>query len=122
MLTGEMADIVLSVIPRQEISVAEMTKLLSGSRASFFYGHPVEDGRWWLPALRRGERCLGAPALRPGEFAAELDALLKEIAQERVAVRQVAARASGLAAPTGIHSGQNEVRRPNFPPQQKFTG
>jgi hypothetical protein len=39
-----------------------------GSSASVFCAHAVEDGCWWLPVVRHGEECLGAPALRPGEF------------------------------------------------------
>jgi hypothetical protein len=44
---------------------------LTGSATSVFYVFPVEDGCWWLPALRNGVDCYGAGALRPTEFAAE---------------------------------------------------
>ena len=52
---------------------------LVGSPASLFRCYPVEDSCWWLPIVRRGEECLGAPALRPGEFASALEGILQEI-------------------------------------------
>ena len=53
---------------------------LTGSTASLFCCHGVETGCWWLPAVLHGEKCLGAPALRPGEFAKVLDQLMGELA------------------------------------------
>lgn len=53
--------------------VAELT----GSEASIFYTFPVENGCWWLPALRRGENCLGTPAFRRNEFPFELERILR---------------------------------------------
>jgi len=52
---------------------------LIGSPTSLFRCYPVEDGCWWLPAVRRGERCPGAPALRPSDFASALDRIVEEI-------------------------------------------
>jgi hypothetical protein len=49
---------------------------LVGSDASIFYPFPVENGCWWLPALRRGEYCHGAPAFRRSEFPVELERIL----------------------------------------------
>jgi hypothetical protein len=49
---------------------------LVSSDASIFYSFPVENGCWWLPALRRGEFCHGAPAFRRSEFPVELERIL----------------------------------------------
>lgn len=92
MLEAEKPDIVLSAIPPQLGAIAAMTDLLTGSRASFYYAYPVENSCWWLPALHRGERCLGAPAMRPGEFSDVLDQVVEEIRSERESERRKAAK------------------------------
>lgn len=51
---------------------------LIGSGASIFYTFPVENGCWWLPALRRGQDCHGAPAFRRNEFPVELERILQD--------------------------------------------
>lgn len=56
-----------------------MISLLGRSSCSVFYAHAVEDGCWWLPLMKDGQKCLGAPAVRPGEFVCVLDQTLKEI-------------------------------------------
>jgi hypothetical protein len=53
--------------------------LLSGSRSTLFYALPIEKGCWWVPILKAGEECFGAPALRPTEFAKALDKVLEQI-------------------------------------------
>lgn len=50
-----------------------------GSSTTLFRCYPVEDGWWWLPAVRHGEKCPGASALRPNEFASALRETLEEI-------------------------------------------
>ncbi len=72
-IASEAFDLVLSAAPPRDNAIASITSLLSGSGASFFYALPVEESCWWLPALRQGKRCFGAPALRPGEFTTLLD-------------------------------------------------
>lgn len=52
---------------------------VTGSSASLFRSHSVEDGCWWLPAVLHGDTCLGTPALRPAEFARILDRMVEEI-------------------------------------------
>jgi len=64
-----------------------MISLLGRSNCHAFYAYPVENGCWWLPLMNGGQECLGAPALRPREFAGVLDQILEEI------------RASHFAAP-----------------------
>ena len=51
---------------------------LVGSEASIFYTFPVENGCWWLPTLRRGQDCHGAPAFRRNEFPFELERILQD--------------------------------------------
>lgn len=51
---------------------------LAGSEVSIFYTFPVEDDCWWVPALRRGQDCHGAPAFRRKEFPFELERILRE--------------------------------------------
>lgn len=76
-------DIVLSVVPPRDNAIASLTEILAGTGASFFYALPVEESCWWLPALRQGERCVGAPALRPNEFASVLDEVVTGIRTAR---------------------------------------
>lgn len=51
---------------------------LAESGISIFYTFPVENGCWWLPALRNGQDCHGSPAFRRSEFPAELERILRE--------------------------------------------
>ncbi len=48
------------------------------------YSYPVEDGCWWLPVARHGQKCFGAPGLRPSEFVAVFDEMLREITSVNV--------------------------------------
>jgi hypothetical protein len=52
---------------------------LAGSRTTLFYSLSVEDGGWWLPALRSGVHCFGAPAIHRSEFASVLEKTIAEI-------------------------------------------
>lgn len=79
LLSAEGFELVLSVIPPRENAISSLANQLAGTRASIYYAQAVEDGCWWLPALRRGERCFGAPALRPSEFAGLLTEMVEEI-------------------------------------------
>jgi hypothetical protein len=56
-----------------------MISLLGQSRCSIFYAQAVEDACWWLPLMTAGQKCLGAPAVRPNEFVGVLDQSLEEI-------------------------------------------
>jgi hypothetical protein len=53
-----------------------LTAELTGSRATIFYTFPVENGCWWLPALKYGENCHGSAAFRRKEFPQELERIL----------------------------------------------
>ena len=63
-----------TVSPEQRKQLASE---LIGSKASIFYTFPVENGCWWLPTLRRGQDCHGAPAFRRNEFPFELERILR---------------------------------------------
>lgn len=89
-VSEETPDIVLSAIPPQPGAISSMSEQLSGSRASFYYACPVENGCWWMAALHRGKRCFGAPAMRPAKFAALLDQVVEEIRNERQRARKAA--------------------------------
>lgn len=68
--------LVLSTSPLQQTN--PILPLLRHSDCSVFYSLPVEDGCWWLPLVRNGSKCLGAPALRPSEFIGLLDEIVKQ--------------------------------------------
>jgi len=70
-------DIVLSLSSHQ--TLFELILRLAGLRVSMFHMLPVEEGCWWLPVIRNGERCLGAPAFRSSEFGCVLVDLVKSI-------------------------------------------
>ena len=58
-----------------------MVSELAGWDVSLFYSLPVETGCWWLPALRHGNDCHGAPAFRRSEFPHELERMLQDHAE-----------------------------------------
>jgi hypothetical protein len=72
-------DLVLSLHPGRGTNSPSLGVLLSGSRTTLYYALRVEVGYWWVPILRLGKECFGAPVVRPSEFANELDEVLKEI-------------------------------------------
>ena len=95
-------DLVLSPMRLRDGSLFPLIGLLDGSGITLFYSHPVEDGCWWLPALRHGHNCFGSSALRPREFVATLDEAIEEICfrapVERKSRRSVAPRLPGSLA------------------------
>lgn len=64
-----------TVSPEQRRQLASE---LIGSEASIFYTFPVENDCWWLPTLRHGQDCHGAPAFRRNEFPFELERILQD--------------------------------------------
>jgi hypothetical protein len=79
MLEQNQFDLVLAVHNTRGANTECLGGLLTGSRTSLFFALPVEQSCWWVPILRLGQDCFGAPALRPGEFTIALDEILKEI-------------------------------------------
>lgn len=72
-------DLVLSPIRLRGASLLSLMDLFAESEATLFYFHGVEEGCWWLPAIRHGKRCFGSSAFRPGEFISALDAAISEV-------------------------------------------
>ena len=77
---------------------------LGDSNCTVFNSCPVEDGCWWVPLVRCGQRCSNAPALRSSEFIMELSQMLKEIRLQDASRKaltipnvQLTARAGGKA-------------------------
>jgi hypothetical protein len=83
MLAQRGFDFVLSTIPLGQSD--PLVLLLENSDCAVFYSCPVEDGCWWVPLTGRGRKCLGAPALRPSEFATAIDRAIEEIQSRKVA-------------------------------------
>ena len=82
MLVRRQFDLVLSLHPSRDASCPSLGVLLSGSQTTLFYALRVEVGYWWVPILRLGEECFGAPVLRPSQFPDALSDVLKEIRAE----------------------------------------
>jgi hypothetical protein len=78
-MKGTQFDLVLCDLNAERVSKSLLVSSLMASRSTLFYSLPVERGCWWLPAVRQGEYCLGAPALSPREFAAAIDELSLEL-------------------------------------------
>ena len=75
-------DLVLSTIPLGQSH--PLVLLLENSDCAVFYSCPVEDGCWWVPLTGRGRKCLGAPAIRPSEFATAIDHAIEEIESRKI--------------------------------------
>ena len=79
MLTDRQFDLVLSLHSCRGANSPSLGILLSGSATTLFYALRVEVGYWWVPILRLGEECFGAPVVRPSEFANTIGEVLEEI-------------------------------------------
>jgi len=83
-------DLVFSPMRVRDISVFPLISLLVGSRTTLFYFQAVEEGCWWLPALRFGRECFGSYALRSNEFIPCLELIIEEIEAARPTVAESA--------------------------------
>jgi len=81
LFAGHEFDLVLCTFWMQGMST--LIPVLIGSGASLFRSVAVEDSCWWMPAVRHGEECVGAPALRASEFKVALDRIVGEIKARR---------------------------------------
>lgn len=88
-LSSEEFDVVLSPVRLRGVTLFPLVDLLEGSRVTLFYSHAVEQGCWWLPALRRGEKCFGSAAFRPSEFASVLDQVIAQIRMDWHVIREM---------------------------------
>jgi hypothetical protein len=66
-------DLVLSTRTLRGRSTSGLSGLLCREGSSLFYALGADPDSWWLPVLKRGRGCFGAPALRANEFMAALD-------------------------------------------------
>ncbi len=73
LLRSVRVDLVLSDAHLPDASGPELLEILSGLPVTAFLCVPVENSCFWLPAIDAGKECLGSPALRPSEFANELE-------------------------------------------------
>jgi len=81
LFAGHEFDLVLCTSWMQGMNT--LISVLIGSGASLFRSVAVEDSCWWMPAVRYGEECVGAPALRASEFKVALDRIVEEIKSDR---------------------------------------
>jgi CheY-like chemotaxis protein len=79
LLGTQLFDLVLSRLRLRDSSTFPLVGLLEGSGVTLFYFQLVEDGCWWLPALRSGQKCFGSHALRPSEFVVSLNEIIAEM-------------------------------------------
>lgn len=68
---------VLSTIPFHQYD--RFLRRLSELPSTVFQSFQVEQGCWWLPIVRKGKDCLGAPALRANEFLGAVEQIVEEI-------------------------------------------
>jgi CheY-like chemotaxis protein len=78
-------DVVLSPMKLRGRSLFSLAAELEDSRTTLFYSCAVEDGCWWLPAVRAGRRCFGTSALRPSEFVSALYQTIEAMQAEEAA-------------------------------------
>jgi hypothetical protein len=69
-------DLVLSQYQLPDRTAFPLLEWLAGSSATLLFSVRVENGFLWLKMLDRGQRCVGAPALRSNALAAALDQAL----------------------------------------------
>lgn len=86
MLDCEPFDVILGEFEANKGALPEQIGVAIASRASLYYCLAVAHTFWWLPAVLKGNPCLGAAALRPAEFSGVLDETLKEVAAETAEV------------------------------------
>ena len=58
LLGAQHFDLVLSPMRLRDVSLFPLICLLDRSNITLFYFHAVEDGCWWLPALRARSKVL----------------------------------------------------------------
>ena len=81
-------DLVLGPIRLESDSLYPLIDRLEGTETTLFYSLGVEDGSWWLPALRRGENCFGEPAIHSSAFMCALEKTIQEIRQGALTAAQ----------------------------------
>ena len=74
--------LVLSNTHLPDGSGSGLLKTLAGLPVTAFLCLPVENSCFWLPAIDRGQACLGLAALRPREFASALQEIVRHLSAE----------------------------------------
>lgn len=74
--------IVLSRISLADGSGSALIGSLAGTRASMYLCMTVRKGWLWVPAVKEGIDCWGAPALGPGQSLHILDGILEETVEQ----------------------------------------
>jgi hypothetical protein len=87
-------DLVLSNINLPDGTGFALLAELPGFPVSAFLCLPVENSCFWLPAIDDGSVCLGLPALRPAEFAQELQRMAARLPSDP----RVITASAGIAA------------------------
>ena len=77
LLNSARIDVVLSNTHLPDGTGFGLVAVLAGLQITAFICLPVEDSCFWLPAIDGGKACLGLPALRPLEFATELEEMAR---------------------------------------------
>jgi hypothetical protein len=77
LLSSQPVDLVLSNTYLPDGTGVGLLPALARLRVNAFLSLRVENSCLWLPAIDRGEVCLGAPALRPLEFRRTLEELAR---------------------------------------------
>ena len=102
-------DLVLSLHTSRGRSGPRLAVLLRGTQTTLFHALRLELCCRWVPLLRKGEECFGAPALRPSEFSSALNEVLKEIRAEANRNRNPSEKCNrSLSVPESSHSS-NQV-------------
>ena len=102
MLGRRQFDLVLCLHSSRGTSSPSLGILLSGSTTTLFYALRVEVGHWWVPILRLGEECFGAPALRPIEFSTAINEVIEEIKAEATRIGDPSERVLAFRQIDGI--------------------
>jgi len=76
-------DVVLSPARLRGHGMLALSTQLDQCGTTLFYSYAVEDGCWWLPAIRSGKNCFGSSALQPSELISALDETIARIAPAR---------------------------------------
>jgi hypothetical protein len=99
-------DVVLSEMGLPDGSAFPLLAVLEGTQATLYFCVGVHDGCWWLPALARGERTWGQPALRPAEFAEKLSEILSASALHAAAASASAPNLIPIPRPSEVDAAR----------------
>jgi hypothetical protein len=77
-LQEESFDLVLAPVSTEPGKRSRLIESLLNSCSHLFFSLSVEDGSWWVPAIRNGKNSLGTAAIRSRDFVHTLDRLLSE--------------------------------------------